>query len=389
MSKTIKNLLISEGKNLFLLSLATLFLTILIWFPSLLRLQNFYYMDFSQGFANIYRNYDGLEYIVIAKTFYDPVKISHLSQTLPANYYAAHFPGYSLLILLFTPLLGMLKSMLFVSSLFTFLATWAFYFLVRDFKLTSKPLILSLIFLVLPARWLIVHSIGSSEPVFIFFIICALYFFMKFEELHMQKFIWAVAFFGLAAQITRPPGILLFVALGLYLIWKFKQNLFTKIWSYYPLFLIPLGLIGVFYWYSISYGDFWAYFKSGDNIHLLFPPFQVFNSNQFWVGEHWLEDVILVFILGLLGGILLLKEKLIPLGFFVLTYMTASFFVAHRDISRYILPVFPFVLIAFEKVLVSKEFKIVLIILALAIYLYAQNFILNNIAPIPNLKVFN
>lgn len=381
MSKTIKNLAI--------LSFATIILTLLIWLPSFFRLQNFYYMDFSQGFANIYRNYDGLEYVVIAKTFYDPTLIANLGQTLPANYYAAHFPGYSLLILVFAPIFGMLKSMLFVSVLFTILSTFAFYFLVKDFKLSSNPLLLSLIFLILPARWLIVHSIGSSEPVFIFFIISALYFFMKFEETYKQKFIWGTALFGLAAQITRPPGILLIAALGLYLIWKYREKIFTKIWGYYPLILIPLGLTGVFYLYSISYGDFWAYFKSGDNIHLSLLPFQVFNSNQFWVGEHWLEDVILVFILGLFGGILLLKNKLYPLGFFTLIYIAASFFVAHRDISRYTLPVFPFVLIAFEKVLVSREFRIVLIILALAVYLYAQNFILNNIAPIPNLKVFN
>ncbi len=381
MSKTIKNLLI--------LSLTAIFLTILIWLPSILGLKNFYYMDFSQGFANIYRNYDGLEYIVIAKTFYNPTLIANLGQTLPANYYAAHFPGYSFLILIFAPVFGMLKSMLFVSSLFTILSVWAFYFLVKDFKLSSNPLLLSIIFLILPARWLIVHSIGSSEPIFIFFIILALYFFMKFEEIPKQKFIWAAAFFGLGAQITRPPGILLFACLGLYLIWKYREKILTKIWKFYPLLLISLGLLGVFYWYLLSYGDFWAYFKSGDNIHLLFPPFQVFNSNQFWVGQHWLEDIILVFILGLYGGILLIKQKLLPLGFFVLIYITASFFVAHRDISRYTLPVFPFVLIAFEKVLVSREFRLVLIILALAIYLYVQNFILNNIAPIPNLKVFD
>ncbi len=382
MSKTIQ--------NLFGLALATVILTLSIWFPSFAGFKNFYFLDFSQGFANIYRNYDGLEYVVIAKTFYDPVEIANLGQTLPANYYAAHFPGYSLLILAFAPFFGMLKSMLFVSVLFTIFSVWAFYFLTRDFKLSSNPFLLSLIFLILPARWLIVHSIGSSEPIFIFFIILALYFFMKFEETTKQKFIWACAFFGLLAQITRPPGILLFISLGLYLIWRFKEKIFTHVWKYYPLLLIPLGLTGVFYLYSISYGDFWAYFKSGDNIHLLFPPFQVFNSNQFWVGEHWLEDVILVFILGLYGGILLIKKRLVqPLGFFVLTYITASFFVAYRDISRYTLPIFPFVLIAFEKVLVSREFRIVLVILALAVYLYAQNFILNNVAPIPNLKVFN
>ncbi len=381
MSKTIKDLLI--------LIVTTIFLSFIIWLPHFFRISNFYNLNFSEGFANIYRNYDGIEYIVIAKTFYAPKLIASLPQTLSANYYAAHFPGYALLILLFSTVLGFLKSMLFISMLFTIFSATIFYYLVRDFKLTNHPLILSLIFLILPARWLIVHSIGSSEPVFIFFIISALYFFLKYESTNRIKYLWLTALLGLGAQITRPPGILLFAALGLYLVWKYGEKIFIKIWQYYPLLLIPLGLTGIFYWFSFAYGDFWAYFKSGDNIHLVFPPFQVFNSNQFWVGEHWLEDVILVFILGLLGGLMLLKQKLFPLAFFTLTYLSASFFVAHRDISRYILPIFPFCLIAFEKVLVSKEFRIVLIILSLAIYLYAQNFILNNIAPIANLGIFD
>ena len=138
-----------------------------------------------------------------------------------------------------------------------------------------------------------------------------------------------------------------------------------------------------------TYGDFWAYFHSGDNIHLTFPPFQVFNKHQFWVGDIWLEDIIYIFILGFLGGITLLKQKLHLLAFFVLTYLAAASLVAHRDISRYLLPVAPFILIAFEKVLTSREFKIILPILLLAIYLYAQNFLLTNIAPIPNLPLFN
>jgi len=63
--------------------------------------------------------------------------------------------------------------------------------------------------------------------------------------------------------------------------------------------------------------------------------------------------------------------------------------VAHRDISRYVLPVAPFVLIAFEKVLTSREFKIIFPVILLAIYLYAQNFLLQNTAPIPNPILFN
>ena len=107
------------------------------------------------------------------------------------------------------------------------------------------------------------------------------------------------------------------------------------------------------------------------------------------MGNIWLEDIIYILILGFTGGLALFKQKLYPLAFFVLTYLGASTLVAHRDISRYVLPIFPFVLIAFEKYLVSKEFKIVLAIIILAIYLYAQNFLLANTAPFPNPNIFD
>lgn len=384
-------------KDCIYLLIFTLGITLLIWLPHFLNLQNFWGLNFNNGFNTIYRNFDGLEYIIIAKTFYKPDLIAQLHQSLPANYFASHFPGYAVLIAMFAPTLGYLKSMLLTSLLSTILAVWAFYFLIRKFNLTSHPLFLSFVFLILPARWLIVHSIGSSEPLFIFFIISALYFFLRFEQTNNFSDILLTGIFGLLAQVTRPPGILLFIALFLYIHWKIylqikttgNKNFSFKHLKYFPLLSIPIGLLGVFYLYSHSLGNFWAYFNSGDNIHLTFPPFQVFNKSQFWVGDIWLEDIVYIFILGFLGGLMLLKQKLYLLAFFVLTYLGAASFVAHRDISRYLLPIFPFVLIAFEKTLTSREFKIILPIILLAIYLYSQNFLLSNTAPIPNLQFFN
>lgn len=384
-------------KDLSIITAATLAATFLIWLPHILKLPNFLGLDFSSGFQTIYRNFDGLEYVFIAKTLYFPNAFAALPQSMPAEYFAAHFPGFSLLMLATSPFLGFLKSMILLPLIFTILSAYAFYFLVRDFRLTSHPLLLSAIFLILPARWLIVHSVGSAEPVFIFFVISALYFFMKHEQTLKPSYIYATAAFGILAQFTRPPGILLFIALSAYILWKTIKgqggNLINRIIysaaSYWPLLLIPVSLLGIFYWYSQAYGDFFAYFHSGDNIHLTFPPFQVFNKGQAWVGDIWLEDIVYILILGFFGGVMLIKQKLYPLAFFVLTYLGASTLVAHRDVSRYILPIFPFVLIAYEKVLVSKEFRVVLIIVALAIYLYAQNFILANTAPYPNPQLFD
>ena len=377
-------------KDLLTLALVTLASTFIIWLPHFLALPSFFGLNFSFGFSTIYQNFDGLEYIVIGKSLYNPEIIVSLPQSLPPIYYASHFPGYSILINLFAPFLGYLKSMLFVSVSSTILAVWAFYFFITKLKLTKHPLLLCFVFLILPARWLIVHSVGSSEPLFIFLIITAIYFFIRFEQTGLFKDIFLAGFLGAFAQLTRPPGVLLAVALGLYIVWQaYRKHSVRYIFSFYPLLLIPLTLTGIFYLYSVQYGDFWAYFHSGDNIHITFPPFQVFNKEQFWVGDIWLEDIVYTFILGFLGGILLWKQKLYALSFLVLTYLSASILVAHRDISRYILPTAPFVIIAFEKVLTSKEFKIILPIILLAIYFYAQNFIIANVAPVPILQRYN
>jgi len=383
--------------HLFIIVFFILVTTFLVWLPHYLALPNFLGLNFSNGFSTIYRNFDGLEYVVIAKSFYNPGLIASIPLSQPPIYYASHFPGYAMLIFAFAPALGFLKSMLFVSLLSTIFAAFAFYFLVRDFKLTAQPLILTLVFLILPARWLIVRTVGSAEPVFIFFTVSAIYFFMKYELQHKYSLLIFSAISAMMAQVTRPPGILLFIALALYIHYKAwlktKQIGWTKAFiqnlRFFPFAVVPLALLGIFYFYSQSYHDFFAYFHSGDNIHLTFPPFQSLNKNEFWVGQIWLEDIIYIFILEFFAGLLLIKQKLYPMAFFVLTYMVASSFVAHRDISRYTLPVVPFVIIAYEKVLVSKEFKIVLVILALAIYLYSQNFILANTVPLPNLTLYN
>ena len=287
--------------------------------------------------------------------------------------------------------------MIFVTVLFTVLSVCMFYLLVKDFKLSDQPLFLSIIFTILPGRWVIVHSVGSPEPIFIFFILACFYLFMKFEQSKKSLFLWVAAVAAMLAQFTRPPGLLLFIAIALYIHWRYLimekgVSLFQKIklhLKYYPFLLIPVGLLAIFYLYSQTLGDFFAYFHSGDNIHLTLPPFQIFNKNQYWVGDIWLEDILYIFIVGFSAGLVLLKKKLYPMAFFVLTYLAASTLIAHRDISRYTLPVMPFVIIAFENFLTSKEFKIVLIIVGLGIYLYSQNFIINNVAPIPNLSLFN
>jgi hypothetical protein len=151
--------------------------------------------------------------------------------------------------------------------------------------------------------------------------------------------------------------------------------------SWIGISLIPLGLLSVFTIYWVQYGDFFAYFHSGDNIHLVYP-YAAFNFQKTWVGTAWLEDVVFYFFLYISTVIALYNTRHRSLFYFAVVFLTATLFVQHRDIARYSLPMWPLTCIAFEKQITNKKFLIAFLILAPAIYLYAWNFMLYNIMPI-------
>ncbi len=83
------------------------------------------------------------------------------------------------------------------------------------------------------------------------------------------------------------------------------------------------------------------------------------------------------------ADVLLIIFKTAFFGFIIFGAYTYLFKIHYLSRS-FIFFVFGFaaLLIAFEKIVTTKEFKILMVIIVLGIYLYAQNFILNNTAPI-------
>lgn len=372
-------------KDLIILAIATLLATFAIWLPFLL--------GYNGGMTTVFKNYDGPNYVVIAKTWYrQSVVASQFSLPIPLEYYPAHLPGYPLTIAFLDLVLPGPWAMLVSTLVFTLLATITFYLLLYKFKLSQNPLWLSLVFLVLPARWVAVKAVGSPEPLFIFAILASMYFFKSAfdtvdNNLISKKKIIALdlglaAVFGAIAQITKSPGILLFVGYCLFLLHKFIKEPLKTVARGFSLALIPLSALAVFVFYKLQTGDFWAYFNSGDNFHLFFPPYQAFSQTRTWLGDFWREDMIWQYLLGALAVILLIKQKLYDLASFAGVFFAATLFVAHRDLARYSLPLVPFALIAFDKFIQKKEFKIALLIILPAIYYYAINFISGNTAPI-------
>jgi len=365
----------------FTLTLLVLLSTLILWLPFLLKSESWFGLKINHpSFDYVYRHYDGPLYIIPAKTLYN---FQSLEIGIPPKYFAAHLPGYPLLIRAVREIggfrdLGYLKSMISVNLLATIGLALFFYFFLKKFKLTKKPLLLASIFLFLP-RFLVVRSVGAPESLFILLILSSIYFFEK------KSYLLAGLLGGLATM-TKSPGVLLFAGYCLVLVERLIK--LKKVnYRWLAILLIPLGLLAVFGLYWRQMGDFFAYFKSGDNIHLVFP-FSVFNFQKPWVGTAWLEDVVFYFFLYGLVVISLKNNKYRSFFYFSLIFFIAAIFIQHRDISRYSLPLWPMALVAYEKFFTSKKFLIISIIMLLAVYLYAWNFMIYNVMPIADWRPF-
>lgn len=383
--------------------MVTIISTLFLWLPFI-----------STGtFDTVLRHWDGPLYIIPAKTLYninDPL-IQENILGLSDKYFAAHLPGYPVTIRALAPLVGYPKATVAATLLTSIALFSAFYYVVRKLRLSSKPLFLTFVFMFLTPRFFVVRSVGSPEPLFLLAIILSIYFFTT------RKYLFA-GMLGALAVITKTPGMLLFIAYTGFLIIEYVRG--KKISpGVLSILLIPVGLLGVFTLYYFQYGDFFAYFNSGDNLHLSFPPYQTFNAADHWVGTAWLEDILYIYLLygyttiELLRRLALhvyrsknvitsyiqrLKERWkIILGLdgytseqerfyaitscFAMVFYIAIISVMHRDISRYSLPLLPFAIITFEKFFTTKRFQLLLFILIPAIYMYAWNFMGENVMP--------
>ncbi len=366
---------------IFLVLLSTLF----VWLPFLLHSNSWIGLQIpSSDMSYLYGNFDGPLYIIPAKTLYDPNKIDIpgkgliISLPLTKEYFAAHLPVFPFAIRIFAPLFGYPYSMLFVTLVSTIFLVIVFYELLRRFELTSRPMVLASVFLFLP-RFLAVRTIGAPETMFILFVLLSLLFFEK-----KRYFLAGLA--GFAAAATKTPGVLLFFAYAAVVAEKFFSHRIKKSenWfaiGYYWLLLIPAGLLTVFLFYKLQYGDFFAYFHTGGVVPMPYP-FSALNSAAKWVGSAWLEDIIFYYILYLTALFSVINIKQRSIFYFLFFFFIAALFVQHRDIARYTLPIWPIACIAHEKFFTSRKFIIVLALLMPAIYLYTWDFLIYNKMPI-------
>ncbi len=326
------------------------------------------------GMQVLERYYDGPLYVIVSKTFYAPTSPLYSAYSLPAQYYAAHFPGYPVVIWLLSLALSPFVAMLVANLIISAAAVVVFYFLVARFKLVHDPFSSALLFLFFPPRWFLYRSVGASEPLFILLTLLMLYFLKKDESTK-------ATFLGVFATLTRIWGIITFpVFIGVWL-WNKKLTLRRFVLA----LAIPASLLLLFSFFAYSLGDFFAYFTVNQallNIPLLTIPSHAIMGGSSAFGA---ELYVILFFIYSIGIVQLYQKGYRELFLYALLMFVPVLFVLHEDISRYLLPIAPFALIIGFDALVPKKrlhFLIPLALLCVAAYLYCFTVLPTNLLPL-------
>ena len=327
------------------------------------------------GIQVLERYYDGPLYVVVSKTFYTPASPLYSANFLPASYFAAHLPGYPIIIWLFSLALSPFIAMLVANLAISAAAVVVFYLLLTRFKLVHDPFSSALLFLFFPPRWFLYRSIGASEPLFILLTLLMLYFLKKDEATK-------ATLLGAFTTLTRIWGIITFpVLIG---VWLWNKKLTVRRFSL--ALAIPASLLLLFSFYAYSLGNFFAYFAVNQaliGIPLLAIPAQAVmaESSSAFAAE---LSVILFFIYGI-GIVQLYQKGYRELFLYALFMFVPVLFVLHGDTSRYLLPIAPFALIiGFDAILPKKRihFLIPFALLCIAGYLYCLAVLPTNLLPL-------
>jgi hypothetical protein len=334
------------------------------------------------GMESVYKAWDGPSYVIAGQSLYNPeLAVTHNTIRSTAirsdfTFLPAHFPLYPILIRSFS-FLGYYQAMLAISLVSSLAFIVAFYFLARELKL-SHPLLLSLPLISLPPRWFIVAHTGSSEPIFLFFVVASLIFYFR-------KSPWTSAILASFALLARPQGALLGLAYLLIALVHLSRSRDLKliVKSYIPYLLIPLTLGVIFTFYLRQTGDFWAFFKAISIFHHFhFSLFPTFNFGAENIETFWQETNVIYYFLYLVAILdLFFRSKKWQLGIMGIVFYIPLIFLQHSDISRYSLPLMPLAFIAFAPFISHKSFTWASFLLLPATFLYAANFILFNRAP--------
>jgi len=358
---------LSELKIYFLICLIVVLSTLIFFLPFILQTDTFLSIGFAEtGMQAVYRYWDGPLYVIVSKTFYSGESLLYSAARLYPGYFAAHFPLFPFTIMMLS-FIGEFEAMIVAVVIFSCLSAVIFYKTVKEFMITRSPLLLTLFFCFFPLRWFLYRNIGASEPAFVFFCLTTLYF-LKKDQLNYSLISASLA------TLTRIFGIILLPVIVLSLLIKKQLNWKNSL----KCMIIPVSLLALFLYYYRSLGDFFAYLHV--NSSYVHEPFQIMTT---FVSSHFGELYAILVLVYALSAIALWERGEKEMALFVFCYLPVISLVAHADASRYMIPMAPFALMAFENFFPKNKTAYIFIILLAAMFsfIYAWTMIPTNLMP--------
>jgi len=323
------------------------------------------YVPYRGSMDQIYRYWDGPPYLYVAKTLYQvPAEHPFTPYGLPASYFANHLPGYPLLIRALTPLtLGDYPRAMLLATLVSAVASvLLFYELLRAYQLVASPLWTCVLFCFLPPRFVIYHAVGASEPLFLSCVFAA------FLALKAERPAWVVVFAALGS-LTRMPGALLVPIFAL--VYALRREWLRAL----SMGLGALGLAGLFTWYRVVFGDFWAYFTwASSTTHMIAAPFQKFSVYAATNKLHSIELFAGIFLVYGLGTLALVRRR--EIFVYSATFLAFCTLINHADLPRLILVIAPFaLLVGYDELLSRRAARLLLPLAIFLAYSYAWGYL--------------
>ena len=332
------------------LALAAIASSALVWWPYRGR------MDL------IYRHWDAPSYLQIAAEGYQPTPDGKPPMVL------AHLPLYpaTARVLGF---LGLQRALLVATVLATVAAVLLFYRLARDVWRTPSPGFLALVFLLVPPRWWLYHSVGASEPLYIALVLAAIWLMEK------DRVAWSCAAAGFAA-VTRSSGIMMLPAWALILELRGRRR--SMPW----LLLIPAGLGAYLVFAQARFGDFLAPFAP--NLDKISSPFP-FSFLGWLIGVNHIAQAEFYIYLAFVYALGITRLLAYPVPMIYAAFQLAFYVcIGSEDWSRYFLAMAPFALVlGFRDLWASRPARWLLAAYAPVTLYYCWNSIVHNLIPEP------
>ncbi len=316
------------------------------------------------------RRWDSPRYLINAVTLYD---VNHpMLNVIPYSktFHELAFPGFAFIVKGFSVIVGFAASIQLSNLVITALFAFTLYHLLKDFNYCRSPLWISTLALILPEKWLSLHSVGSSEPLAMLGCTGAFYFFKKGQ-------FWRAGLLGALAMSARPTSIFLYAGFLAALAWEafkvweaagFRGLTLPKMirdfnWgAAFKLSLIPLTLLLIYGFYALRTGDLLSYFHIPEgnlkDINTDYIPFSVLYKGYLETyGQFY------AYLLPMAGLALLWRMRQYDVFWVGGVMYFVNIFIVHSEIFRYMMPVVPFlIIIPFARWLEKREMRPVMVI---------------------------